>query len=70
MASDAVEPILRTEYLLRLEGVELEEQSKSATEKARDLLGYQSSTTLSDGLTRTIAWYRERAGSDDSPFAA
>lgn len=29
------DPIRRTEYLLRLEGVELEEQSKSATEKAR-----------------------------------
>ena len=29
------DPIQRTEYLLRLEGVELEEQSKSATEKAR-----------------------------------
>jgi len=29
------EPIQRTQYLLRLEGVELEEQSKSATEKAR-----------------------------------
>jgi len=28
-------PIKRTEYLLRLEGVELEEQSKQATEKAR-----------------------------------
>jgi molecular chaperone HscB len=28
-------PIKRTEYLLRLEGVELEEQSKAATEKAR-----------------------------------
>jgi molecular chaperone HscB len=28
-------PVKRTEYLLRLEGVELEEQSKSATEKAR-----------------------------------
>ncbi len=27
--------ILRTQYLLRLEGVELEEQSKTATEKAR-----------------------------------
>src|SRR3954469_4398247 len=27
--------IKRTEYLLRLEGVELEEQSKAATEKAR-----------------------------------
>src|SRR5512133_2686589 len=29
------DPIRRTEYLLRLEGVDLEEQSKSATEKAR-----------------------------------
>jgi molecular chaperone HscB len=29
------DPIQRTEYLLHLEGVELEEQSKSATEKAR-----------------------------------
>src|SRR5258706_7305513 len=29
------DPIKRTEYLLRLEGVELEEQSKQATEQAR-----------------------------------
>jgi molecular chaperone HscB len=29
------DPIKRTEYLLRLEGIELEEQSKQATEKAR-----------------------------------
>src|SRR5580698_10021794 len=29
------DPIRRTEYLLRLEGVELEEQSKMATEQAR-----------------------------------
>jgi molecular chaperone HscB len=29
------DPIKRTEYLLQLEGVELEEQSKSATEQAR-----------------------------------
>jgi len=29
------DPVGRTEYLLRLEGVELEEQSKAATEKAR-----------------------------------
>src|SRR5260370_31601281 len=29
------DPIQRTEYLLRLEGIELEEQSKQATEKAR-----------------------------------
>ncbi|PYX93491.1 MAG: Fe-S protein assembly co-chaperone HscB [Acidobacteria bacterium] len=30
------DPIRRTEYLLRLEGIELEEQSKTATEKARN----------------------------------
>src|SRR5690242_6885538 len=29
------DPIRRTQYLLRLEGVELEEQSKTATDKAR-----------------------------------
>src|SRR5271155_6087079 len=29
------DPIKRTEYLLRLEGIELEEQSQQATEKAR-----------------------------------
>jgi molecular chaperone HscB len=29
------DPIKRTQYLLRLEGIELEEQSKAATEKAR-----------------------------------
>jgi molecular chaperone HscB len=29
------DPIKRTQYLLKLEGIELEEQSKSATEKAR-----------------------------------
>ena len=29
------DPIKRTQYLLKLEGVELEEQSKSATERAR-----------------------------------
>jgi molecular chaperone HscB len=31
------DPIARTEYLLKLEGVELEEQSKAATEAARAL---------------------------------
>src|SRR5947209_5487889 len=29
------DPILRTQYLLTLEGIELEEQSKAATEAAR-----------------------------------
>ena len=31
------DPIKRTQYLLKLEGVELEEQSKSATEQARSI---------------------------------
>jgi molecular chaperone HscB len=30
------DPILRTQYLLKLHGVELEEQSKAATDKARE----------------------------------
>jgi molecular chaperone HscB len=30
------DPITRTEYLLKLEGVQMEEQSKTATEKARE----------------------------------
>jgi molecular chaperone HscB len=30
------DPVRRTEYLLRIEGVELEEQSKAATDKARN----------------------------------
>ncbi len=29
------DPVRRTEYLLKLEGIEIEEQSKAATEKAR-----------------------------------
>ena len=33
------DPIARTEYLLKLEGVQLEEQSKQATEKARQTGG-------------------------------
>jgi molecular chaperone HscB len=30
------DPVARTEYLLKLEGVQMEEQSKQATEKARE----------------------------------
>ena len=30
------DPILRTQYILKLQGVELEEQSKAATDKARE----------------------------------
>ena len=28
-------------------------------EKARELLGFEASVELDDGLARTIAWYRE-----------
>lgn len=31
-----------------------------AIDKARDLLGYQPEIDLQDGLTRTIAWYRDQ----------
>jgi nucleoside-diphosphate-sugar epimerase len=30
--------------------------------KARELLGYESTTSLEEGLVRTIAWYREDRG--------
>jgi GDP-L-fucose synthase len=30
--------------------------------RARELFGFQARTSLRDGLERTIAWYRERAG--------
>ena len=45
------DPIKRTEYLLHLEGVELEEQSKSATEKAR-ASGEDEEADRSAGLAR------------------
>jgi UDP-glucose 4-epimerase len=31
-------------------------------EKARELLGFEASVELDDGLARTIAWYREKLG--------
>ncbi len=34
------------------------------TSRARDLLGFTSSTSLEDGLRQTIAWYREHATAD------
>jgi len=34
-------------------------QHLSSTEKARDLLGWKASTEFSDGLARTVEWYRE-----------
>jgi molecular chaperone HscB len=44
------DPIKRTEYLLRLEGVELEEQSKSATEQARATGGLKKQVVPPDLL--------------------
>jgi len=45
------DPIKRTQYLLRLEGVELEEQSKTATERARTS-GESQETDCASGLAR------------------
>src|ERR1700691_4489589 len=44
------DPIKRTEYLLRLEGIELEEQSKQATEKARATRGLKKQVVPPDLL--------------------
>ena len=44
------DPIKRTEYVLRLEGVELEEQSKSATEQARATGGLKKQVVPPDLL--------------------
>jgi len=44
------DPIKRTQYLLQLEGVELEEQSKSATEKARSSGGVKKQIVPPDLL--------------------
>ena len=43
------DPISRTEYLLRTEGVDLEEQSKSATEQARNADAYIAAIFGGDG---------------------
>jgi molecular chaperone HscB len=45
--------IKRTEYLLRLEGVELEEQSKAATEKAR-ASGHAKKQIVPEGLLEEV----------------
>jgi molecular chaperone HscB len=47
------DPIQRTEYLLKLEGVELEEQSKSATDKAR-LTGEVKKQVVPAGLLEEV----------------
>lgn len=44
------DPILRTEYLLRLQGVQLEEQSKAATEEARKTGGVKKQVVAPDLL--------------------
>jgi nucleoside-diphosphate-sugar epimerase len=31
-------------------------------EKARELLGFEATVDLDEGLERTIAWYRENTG--------
>jgi GDP-L-fucose synthase len=40
-----------------------------STERAEKLFGFRASTSLSEGLARTIAWYRE-AGANPQPGAA
>ncbi len=47
------DPIARTEYLLKLEGVKLEEQSKAATEKAR-ASGEQKKQTVPPELLEEV----------------
>jgi len=37
--------------------------SLASLERARDWLGYEPETSWREGLTRTVAWYRERFGS-------
>ena len=47
------DPIKRTEYLLKLEGVELEEQSKAATEQAR-AMGVQKKQVVPPALLEEV----------------
>jgi len=37
------------------------------TSRARELFGFQASTTLEDGLRRTIAWYRDQGPGNAEP---
>ena len=67
------DPIKRTEYLLRLEGVELEEQSKQATEKARATGELKKQVVPPDLLEEVFElnmhleelWMQKKAGEDD-----
>ena len=47
-----LQPIDRTDVELRIPNID----------KARKLLGFEPQVDLTEGLTRTIAWYRERLG--------
>jgi len=44
------QPLHYTDVELRIPNVD----------KARELLGFEATVELDDGLARTIAWYRER----------
>ena len=45
------QPLHYTDVELRIPNVD----------KARELLGFETAVELDEGLTRTIAWYRQRA---------
>jgi molecular chaperone HscB len=72
------DPIRRTEYLLKLEGVQLEEQSKAATEKARES-GRLKQQAVPPGLLEEVfelnmqleeARMNKKAGAADEQLAA
>ncbi len=71
------DPVKRTQYLLGLEGVELEEQSKSATEKARAAGEVKTQIVLPDLLEEVFelnmqleeARMNKKMGEDDPALA-
>jgi molecular chaperone HscB len=72
------DPIKRTQYLLQLEGVELEEQSKSATEQARTTGGVKRQIVPPDLLEEVFELnmqleelrMQKKVGEDDPGLAA
>ena len=72
------DPIRRTQYLLKLEGVELEEQSKTATEQARASGGVKKQIVPPDLLEEVFELNMQleqlrgnlKAGDDDASLAA
>jgi molecular chaperone HscB len=72
------DPIKRTQYLLQLEGVELEEQSKSATEQARSTGGVKRQIVPPDLLEEVFELnmqleelrMEKKVGEDDPALAA